>query len=241
MPEHFEGDWISANNRYTALNDSIFYARGEDIYLDIEGPTGERVATYCDSIAPESACTERPAAPPGGSAGLRRPLERRPGPRRAADRAGRQLALLLRQAAARRDPDRAVQPGHRHPQHRAEEPGRPPAGLLRRALDHLDLRPVRGERPLLPGAARRGQRRGPGGQARGGRGARPVRAAAAQRHRLPLEPADLRHRRRHPAPAGREPRPAGRARPSSTSSPTPPSTTASSASSPPTTGRSGAR
>ena len=57
MPEHFEGDWISANNRYTALNDSIFYARGEDIYLDIEGPTGERVATYCDSIAPESACS----------------------------------------------------------------------------------------------------------------------------------------------------------------------------------------
>ena len=57
MPEHFQGEWISANNRYTALNDSIFYARGEDIYLDIEGPTGERVATYCDSIAPESACT----------------------------------------------------------------------------------------------------------------------------------------------------------------------------------------
>ena len=46
MPEHFEGEWISANNRYTALNDSIFYARGEDIYLDIEGPSGERVATY---------------------------------------------------------------------------------------------------------------------------------------------------------------------------------------------------
>jgi gamma-glutamyl:cysteine ligase YbdK (ATP-grasp superfamily) len=57
MPEHFEGEWISANNRYTALNDSIFYARGEDIYLDIAGPTGERVATYCGSIAPESACT----------------------------------------------------------------------------------------------------------------------------------------------------------------------------------------
>jgi gamma-glutamyl:cysteine ligase YbdK (ATP-grasp superfamily) len=57
MPEHFEGEWITANNRYTALNDSIFFARGEDIYLDIEGPTGERVATYSDSIAPESACT----------------------------------------------------------------------------------------------------------------------------------------------------------------------------------------
>ncbi len=57
MPEHFAGEWITANNRYTALNDSIFFARGEDIYLDIEGPTGERVATYSDTIAPESACT----------------------------------------------------------------------------------------------------------------------------------------------------------------------------------------
>ncbi|MGL5930544.1 MAG: glutamate--cysteine ligase [Dermatophilaceae bacterium] len=57
MPEHYEGEWISKNNRYTALNDSIFVARGEDIFLDIEGPTGERVSTYCDSIAPESACT----------------------------------------------------------------------------------------------------------------------------------------------------------------------------------------
>lgn len=57
MPEHYEGEWISRSNRYTALNDSIVRARGEDVYLDIEGPTGERVATYCDSIAPESACT----------------------------------------------------------------------------------------------------------------------------------------------------------------------------------------
>ncbi|HHU10170.1 MAG TPA: glutamate--cysteine ligase [Intrasporangiaceae bacterium] len=57
MPEHFAGDWISDNNRYTALNDSIFFARGEDIFLDIDGPTGERLATYSDSIAPESACT----------------------------------------------------------------------------------------------------------------------------------------------------------------------------------------
>ncbi len=57
MPEHFKGSWISDNNRYTALNDSIFFARGEDIYLDIEGPTGERLATYSDTIAPESACT----------------------------------------------------------------------------------------------------------------------------------------------------------------------------------------
>jgi gamma-glutamyl:cysteine ligase YbdK (ATP-grasp superfamily) len=57
MPEHFAGEWISDNNRYTALNDSIFVARGEDISLDIEGPSGERLSTYSDTIAPESACT----------------------------------------------------------------------------------------------------------------------------------------------------------------------------------------
>ena len=57
MPEHFTGEWISANNRYTALSDSILGARGEDIHLEIEGPTGERISQYCDSIGPESACT----------------------------------------------------------------------------------------------------------------------------------------------------------------------------------------
>ncbi|MEI2775585.1 MAG: glutamate--cysteine ligase [Tetrasphaera sp.] len=57
MPEHFAGEWITENNRYAALNDSIFFARGEDIFIEIEGPTGERVAAYSDTIAPESACT----------------------------------------------------------------------------------------------------------------------------------------------------------------------------------------
>ncbi|MDQ6896765.1 MAG: glutamate--cysteine ligase [Actinomycetota bacterium] len=57
MPEHFEGDWISANTRYQALNDAVLAARGEDIYLDIEGPAGERLDRYADSLAPESACT----------------------------------------------------------------------------------------------------------------------------------------------------------------------------------------
>ena len=56
MPEHLEGEWISANTRYTALNESIFAARGEDIYLDIEGPSSGWRPT-ADSIAPEAACT----------------------------------------------------------------------------------------------------------------------------------------------------------------------------------------
>jgi hypothetical protein len=57
MPEHFQGDWISANTRYQALNDAVLAARGEDIYLEMEGPSGERLDRYADSLAPESACT----------------------------------------------------------------------------------------------------------------------------------------------------------------------------------------
>ncbi len=57
MPEHFEGDWISENLRYAALNNAVLDARGEDVWLELEGPTGERIARYSDSLAPESACT----------------------------------------------------------------------------------------------------------------------------------------------------------------------------------------
>ena len=57
MPEHFEGDWISENIRYEALNIAVLDARGEDVWLELEGPTGERIARYSDSLAPESACT----------------------------------------------------------------------------------------------------------------------------------------------------------------------------------------
>jgi hypothetical protein len=57
MPEHFEGDWISENIRYAALNNAVLDARGEDVWLELEGSTGERIARYSDSLAPESACT----------------------------------------------------------------------------------------------------------------------------------------------------------------------------------------
>ena len=55
--EHFEGDWMSANARYHALNDAMLSARGEDVHLDIEGSSGERLDHYFDSLAPEAACT----------------------------------------------------------------------------------------------------------------------------------------------------------------------------------------
>ena len=48
---------MSSNRRYLALNDAMMAARGEDMLIDIQGPTGERLALYAGSIAPESACT----------------------------------------------------------------------------------------------------------------------------------------------------------------------------------------
>jgi gamma-glutamyl:cysteine ligase YbdK (ATP-grasp superfamily) len=55
-PEHLSGDWISANPRYAALNESIFSARREDLELDIAGPL-ESLRMDANSIGPESACT----------------------------------------------------------------------------------------------------------------------------------------------------------------------------------------
>ncbi|MBP8919748.1 MAG: glutamate--cysteine ligase [Micropruina sp.] len=57
MPETFEGEWMSENVRYAAINDAVLAARGEDILIDIEGPDGESLTRFVDSVAPESACT----------------------------------------------------------------------------------------------------------------------------------------------------------------------------------------
>ncbi|HEU5108166.1 MAG TPA: glutamate--cysteine ligase, partial [Micromonosporaceae bacterium] len=52
---HLDAAALSANPRYALLNEQIFAARGEDMLIQIEGT--ERLATRCDSIAPEAACT----------------------------------------------------------------------------------------------------------------------------------------------------------------------------------------
>ena len=155
---------------------------------------------------------ERPAAPDGRS----RPRSARTGTRRRRSPGmqmaiganspfffGRELWRETRIALFEQTTD--TRPGG------AQGPGRAPARVVRRALDHVDLRPLRGERPLLPGAAAGGRGRGPDGRAGERRRAEAAGAAAAQRHDLPLEPADLRHRPRPPAPARGEPRAAGRA------------------------------
>ena len=57
MPELFDGSWLSDGMRYQALNDSLLRERGEGFELDIQGPTGERVTSYHDTIGPLSGCT----------------------------------------------------------------------------------------------------------------------------------------------------------------------------------------
>lgn len=57
MQELFDDEWLSLGVRYTALNNAILAERGEGLELDIEGPTGERVAGYFETIGPLSGCT----------------------------------------------------------------------------------------------------------------------------------------------------------------------------------------
>ena len=103
---------------------------------------------------PRGRLHEHPAAHPGQPGGLRRRTGTPPRPspasssRSAPTRRSCSASELWRETRIA-----AVRAGHRHPQRGAQGAGRAPAGVVRRAVDHLDLRPVRGERPLLPGAA----------------------------------------------------------------------------------------
>jgi hypothetical protein len=52
---HLHAESVSANPRYSLLNEQIFAARGEDLEIAIAGV--ERLFTHADTIAPEAACT----------------------------------------------------------------------------------------------------------------------------------------------------------------------------------------
>ena len=180
------GSVLSANPRYKLLNEQIFAARGEDLEININGV--ERLAMFADTIAPEAACT---------SVQLHQMIDpARFGAHWNAAQAiagfqmaiganspfffGRELWRETRIALFEQTTD--TRPGG------AQGPGRAPARVVRRALDHVDLRPLRGERPLLPGAAAGGRGRGPDGGPGERRRAEAAGAAAAQRDDLPLEP-----------------------------------------------------
>ena len=207
--QHLNAEALSANPRYRLLNEQIFAARGEDLQISITGT--ERLSTFADTIAPEAACTSvqlHQQVDPERFATVWNAAQAIAGVQLAI---GGELAVLLRQRAVAGDADRALRAGDRHAARRAQGAGRAPARVVRRALDHVDLRPLRGERHVLPGAAAGVRAGGPGRGARGRRRPAARRAAAAQRHDLPLEPAGLRRRARQAPPARREPRAARRA------------------------------
>ena len=106
-PEHFQGEWISDNNRYTALNDSIFVARGEDIVIEsrprLEGrqdvphevPHRRGQADLADRLAPaehrghdggQHARQRRPVHVVRGEPGQQRERDQVAGPRAAVER-----------------------------------------------------------------------------------------------------------------------------------------------------------
>ena len=143
------------------LNGQIFAARGEDMRIAIDG------AEPCSPT--RAASPPRPRARacscnPGQPGGVRELLERGPGDRGRAGRPGRQLPVPVRPAAGPR-PGSPCSSRPRHPAGRAQAAGRAPPGVVRRTLDHVRVRPVRGEHPVLPGPAAALRGRGPAGRA----------------------------------------------------------------------------
>ncbi|MGO0578098.1 glutamate--cysteine ligase [Ornithinimicrobium panacihumi] len=55
--EQFDRPWLSDGVRYKALNDALVRERGEGFELEIQGPTGEEISSYHDTIGPLSGCT----------------------------------------------------------------------------------------------------------------------------------------------------------------------------------------
>ena len=204
-------EFMSANERYRALNNMILNARGEDILIKIEGT--EVVEAKSRSILFEAACTSMQLhlqVDPhdfglywNAAQVLSAPLVA----------VGANSPFFLGKQAPSRDSDRAVRTGHRHAHRGAGAAGRAPTGVVRREVARRgrgSMGPVRRERPLLPRPAAHLRRRGPGSDDRGGCGAHVARADAAQRNDLPVEPSGVRGRAGPSAHEDREPCAAGR-------------------------------
>ena len=215
---------LSETDRYALLNDQMRAARGEDFALDIQGV--EHLVSRSPSIAPEAACTSvqlHLQVTPGRFAAVWNAAQAIAAVQVAVGANspflfGRELWRESRPPVFQQATDTRVA--------RTPGPGRAPPHLVRRALDRLRLRPLRGEPALLPAAAADLRAAGAAAGARRGRGARPGRTGAAQRHGLPLEPPRLRGRRRCRRTCGSRTGCCRPGPPSPTSSPTPPSTTA---------------
>ena len=230
------------NPRYALLDEQMLLARGEDLHIDIRRrpgvasrptPTPSRprprapVVQFHLQVSPDEFAQNWNAAQCLAAAqvalGANSPYF-----------LGRELWRETRIALFTQATD--TRPG------RAQGAGRAPARLVRRALDHQRVRPVRGEHQLLPGAAAGDRRRGPGGGARGRAARRRCTSCGCTTARSGAGTARCTTSSHGtPAPARREPRAARRARRSSTSSPTARSTSARCARSPSRSGRCGRR
>ncbi len=218
---HMSPTSLAANPRYQLLSDQILAARGEDIAIDIAASSGSRPP-------PTRSCPRRPA--PAPSCTCRSARTTSPAYWNASQAiAGVQLAVganspfllgkelwretripLFEQATDTRSEELKAQ-GVRPRVWFGERWITSIFDLFEENVRYFPaLLPVTEDEDPLEVLERGGA---PG-----------CRAAAAQRHDLPLEPPDLRHRRRRAAPARREPRAAGRADRRRHAWPTPPST-----------------
>ncbi len=171
-PDHTVLANISANPRYSLLNTADPGRPRRRHHHRYPRPG---TATGAHRVDPAGGGEhEHPVPHPGRARDVRELLECRPGDRRCRGGRRRQFSVSLRPSAVGGDPGAAVRAGDRHPAGRAEESRRAVPSLVRGAVDHVDLRPVRGERAVLPGTAshlrgggsRRGARRRRGATAR---------------------------------------------------------------------------
>ncbi len=200
---------FSDNPRYELLNEQIFAARGEDLEIAIAGV--ERLATFADTIAPEAACTSvqlHQQVEPEAFPSFWNAAQAIAGPQVAVAANspfffGRELwretRIALFEQATDTRPDELKAQGVR-----------PRVWFGERWITSIfDLfeENVRYFPALLPVCDAEDPAETLGAR----RDAQPGGADAAQRDRLPLEPADLRRGRRLPAPARGEPAAAVRA------------------------------
>ena len=199
---------MSANERYRVLNEQIFAARGEDMRIAIDGP--EQLLAHTDSITPEAACTSvqlHLQVSPDAFANYWNAAQAIAGVQVALAANspflfGRQLwhetRITLFEQATDTRPDELKEQGVRPRVWFGERWITSVFDLFEENLRYFPaLLPIcEDEDPL----------------AVLDRGASPQLAEMSLHNGtdLPLEPAGLRHRGRHAAPAGGEPGPAGR-------------------------------
>ena len=207
MPEHVTLDSVSENPRYSLLDQQIFAARGEDLEIIIDGV--ERLQMVSDTIMPEAACTSTQVhlqVSPDDFAGYWNAAQAIAGVQVAVG--ANSPFLFGRQLVAESRIPLFEQSTDTRSEELKAQGVRPRVWFGERWITSIfDL--FEENSRYFPALLPISSEEDPVAVLDAGRGATSGRAAAAQRHRLPLEPARLRHQRRQAPPAGGEPGAAG--------------------------------